>query len=146
MEVSGSAFIPHTPLGSQDSEGETLGASCSQFPEALCNSYKPLRSTQFPWVDLVLLRSKSQWSSGSASDFHTTGPGSIPSLGKVDSAFHPFSGSINEIQACLGTKTLWILLQTDHLIGTSVHAPQRPMVTYTGMGTVAPVPHGLLHQ
>ncbi|GFT28794.1 putative DD41D transposase [Trichonephila clavipes] len=26
-------------------------------------------------------------------------------------------------------------LQTDHLIRTSVHAPQRPMVTYTEMGT-----------
>ncbi|GFW51836.1 hypothetical protein TNCV_1187681 [Trichonephila clavipes] len=26
-------------------------------------------------------------------------------------------------------------LQTDHLIGTSAHAPQRPMATYTGMGT-----------
>ncbi|GFT07713.1 transposable element Tcb1 transposase [Trichonephila clavipes] len=32
----------------------------------------------------------------------------------------------------------------DHLIGTSVHAPQLPMITYTGMGTVGPDPHGLL--
>ncbi|GFT67512.1 hypothetical protein TNCV_2361151 [Trichonephila clavipes] len=33
---------------------------------------------------------------------------------------------------------------TDHLIGTSAHGPQRPMVTHTGMGTVGPSPHGLL--
>ncbi|GFV87306.1 hypothetical protein TNCV_4032781 [Trichonephila clavipes] len=58
--------------------------------------------------------------------------GSILGLGKVDSACHPFSGSINEYQACLGTKTLEVSLQTDHLIGTSAHAPQRPMVPYTG--------------
>ncbi|GFT84255.1 hypothetical protein TNCV_1150481 [Trichonephila clavipes] len=32
---------------------------------------------------------------------------------------------------------------TDHQIGTSVHAPQRPMVTYIGMGIVVPGPHGL---
>ncbi|GFU79995.1 transposable element Tcb2 transposase [Trichonephila clavipes] len=32
----------------------------------------------------------------------------------------------------------------DHLIGTSAHAPQRQMVSYTGMGTVGPDPHGLL--
>ncbi|GFW44182.1 uncharacterized protein TNCV_3855431 [Trichonephila clavipes] len=32
----------------------------------------------------------------------------------------------------------------DQLIGTSAHAPQRPMVKYTGMGTVGPGPHGLL--
>ncbi|GFV22179.1 hypothetical protein TNCV_2674211 [Trichonephila clavipes] len=32
---------------------------------------------------------------------------------------------------------------TDHLIGTSAHTPPRPMVTYTGMGTVGPSPHGL---
>ncbi|GFV13125.1 hypothetical protein TNCV_4070651 [Trichonephila clavipes] len=30
----------------------------------------------------------------------------------------------------------------DHLIGTSVHAPQRPQVTYTEMGTVGLDPHG----
>ncbi|GFX25946.1 transposable element Tcb2 transposase [Trichonephila clavipes] len=29
---------------------------------------------------------------------------------------------------------MWVPLRTDHLIETSVHAPQRPMVTYTGMG------------
>ncbi|GFX96128.1 hypothetical protein TNCV_2290171 [Trichonephila clavipes] len=34
--------------------------------------------------------------------------------------------------------------QIDHLIETSDHAPQRPMATYTGMGTVGPGPHGLL--
>ncbi|GFY22480.1 hypothetical protein TNCV_2177411 [Trichonephila clavipes] len=34
--------------------------------------------------------------------------------------------------------------KTDHQIGTSVHAPQRPMVTCIMMGTVVPGPHGLL--
>ncbi|GFX76490.1 glutamate receptor ionotropic, NMDA 2B [Trichonephila clavipes] len=40
---------------------------------------------------------------------------------KADLAFHPFNGSINEYQTCLGgTHTI------DHLTGTLVHAPQRP--------------------
>ncbi|GFW59359.1 exportin-7 [Trichonephila clavipes] len=38
-----------------------------------------------------------------------------------------------------------ILQQIDHLIGTSAHAPQYPMVRHTGMGTVDPGAHGLLH-
>ncbi|GFV65819.1 hypothetical protein TNCV_746721, partial [Trichonephila clavipes] len=64
---------------------------------------------------------------------------------KVDSAFHPrYIGSINEYQACFGSKTLKVSLQTDHQIGTSVHAPQHPMVTCIMMGTVVPGPHGLL--
>ncbi|GFX05464.1 transposable element Tcb2 transposase [Trichonephila clavipes] len=46
---------------------------------------------------------------------------SNPGLGKVDSAFHPFSESINEYHACL---TLGVSHQTDHLTGTSTHAPQ----------------------
>ncbi|GFW12296.1 hypothetical protein TNCV_2489401 [Trichonephila clavipes] len=33
---------------------------------------------------------------------------------------------------------------TDHLIGTSAHAPHFPMVTYTEMGKVGIGPHGLL--
>ncbi|GFW27828.1 hypothetical protein TNCV_767081 [Trichonephila clavipes] len=33
---------------------------------------------------------------------------------------------------------------TNHVIRTSANAPQRSMVTYTGMGTVGPGPHGLL--
>ncbi|GFV89656.1 cGMP-dependent protein kinase 1 [Trichonephila clavipes] len=37
-----------------------------------------------------------------------------------------------------------IVPKTDHLIETSAHAPQSPMVTYTGMGTVGPAPHWLL--
>ncbi|GFY19410.1 RNA-directed DNA polymerase from mobile element jockey [Trichonephila clavipes] len=54
--------------------------------------------------------------------------GSINGLRKVDSAFHPrYIGSINEYQACLGSYTLKVSLQTDHQIGTSVPAPQRPM-------------------
>ncbi|GFS96036.1 transposable element Tcb1 transposase [Trichonephila clavipes] len=35
-------------------------------------------------------------------------------------------------------------IMTDHLIGTTVHAPQRPMVTCIMMGTVVPGPHGLM--
>ncbi|GFV13856.1 hypothetical protein TNCV_523351 [Trichonephila clavipes] len=41
----------------------------------------------------------------------------------------------------MSTKLAWklkhwvFLLQTDHLIRASAHAPQCPMVTYTGMGT-----------
>ncbi|GFX83336.1 hypothetical protein TNCV_908541 [Trichonephila clavipes] len=53
-------------------------------------------------------------------------------------------GSIKEYQACLETTLVGDSLQTDHLIGTSAHAPQRPMVTYTGRDTVGPGPHGLL--
>ncbi|GFX70065.1 hypothetical protein TNCV_4615031 [Trichonephila clavipes] len=34
--------------------------------------------------------------------------------------------------------------QTDHQIGTSAHAPQRPTVTNTRMDTVGFGPHGLL--
>ncbi|GFV17693.1 uncharacterized protein TNCV_4407271 [Trichonephila clavipes] len=34
--------------------------------------------------------------------------------------------------------------QTDHLIGTSAVAPQHPMATYTGMGTIGPGLNGLL--
>ncbi|GFY04960.1 hypothetical protein TNCV_2176161 [Trichonephila clavipes] len=33
---------------------------------------------------------------------------------------------------------------TDHQIGTSVHAPQHPVVTYIGMGIVDLGPHRLL--
>ncbi|GFX57519.1 hypothetical protein TNCV_3051691 [Trichonephila clavipes] len=36
------------------------------------------------------------------------------------------------------------LWETDHLTGTSAHAPQRPMVTYTRMGTEGSGPHVLL--
>ncbi|GFV54704.1 APP_N domain-containing protein [Trichonephila clavipes] len=90
----------------------------------------------FPF-DFILDPSRfvAQCSSGSVSRFHTC-PGSIPGLGKVNSTFHPYcSGSINEYQARLGTETLGVSLQTDHLIRTSAHALQRPMVTCTGMGT-----------
>ncbi|GFY21965.1 hypothetical protein TNCV_3296091 [Trichonephila clavipes] len=39
---------------------------------------------------------------------------------------------------------LTVFYKTDHQIATSVHAPQRPMVTCIMMGTVVPGPHGLL--
>ncbi|GFS76394.1 hypothetical protein TNCV_1620351 [Trichonephila clavipes] len=41
---------------------------------------------------------------------------------------------------CLNSFTL----RTDHLMKTSAHAPQHPMVSYTEMGTVGFGPHGLL--
>ncbi|GFY30020.1 integrase catalytic domain-containing protein [Trichonephila clavipes] len=46
--------------------------------------------------------------------------------------------SINEYQAYLETFNTGDLASTDHLIRTSAHAPQRPMVTYTEMGTAGP--------
>ncbi|GFS63671.1 hypothetical protein TNCV_1922351 [Trichonephila clavipes] len=52
--------------------------------------------------------------------------GSNPGLCKVDSAFHPFSGLINEYRVCLGTKHWGISCQTHHLTGKSALAPQRP--------------------
>ncbi|GFU81451.1 hypothetical protein TNCV_2390661 [Trichonephila clavipes] len=57
-------------------------------------------ATMISWVDYVR---QAQWSSRSESRFHTTSPGSIPGLDKVDLDLHPFcSESINEYQACLG--------------------------------------------
>ncbi|GFU26009.1 hypothetical protein TNCV_5104951 [Trichonephila clavipes] len=37
-----------------------------------------------------------------------------------------------------------IIQMTHHLIGTSAHAPQHPMVTYNEMATVGLGSHGLL--
>ncbi|GFV88311.1 uncharacterized protein TNCV_927241 [Trichonephila clavipes] len=50
------------------------------------------------------------------------------------------------LRKCLHEKTQNAneAFNTDHQIGTSVHAPQRPMVAYIGMGKVVPGPHGLL--
>ncbi|GFX39051.1 hypothetical protein TNCV_3426371 [Trichonephila clavipes] len=63
----------------------------------------------------------------------------FPGWAKADSTVPPYcSGSINEYQSLLGDLTLEVSLQTDPLIGTSAHAPQRPTITYTGMGTVGP--------
>ncbi|GFV52377.1 hypothetical protein TNCV_3216081 [Trichonephila clavipes] len=69
---------------------------------------------------------------------------SILGLGKVDSAFHLFSGSINEYQACLETKH-WgfhFRLTPDRDICS---CSSEPKVMYTEMGTVGFGPHGLLH-
>ncbi|GFV51903.1 hypothetical protein TNCV_1322561 [Trichonephila clavipes] len=71
--------------------------------------------------------------------------GSILGLGNIESTFYSFSGSINEYQACLGTKH-WVSLWTDHLMWTYAHAPQRSMVSYTEMGSVGIDPHGLLRR
>ncbi|GFW73635.1 RNase H domain-containing protein [Trichonephila clavipes] len=45
-----------------------------------------------------------QWPSDSASIFHTSGTGFKPRAGRCRLNRHPFSVSINEYQACLGTK------------------------------------------
>ncbi|GFX05484.1 hypothetical protein TNCV_1008061 [Trichonephila clavipes] len=60
-----------------------------------------------------------------ASSFHTTGPRLNPGLGKVDSAFHPFSRSI-KLPSLLGNLTLGVSRQVDHQTGTSAHSPQSP--------------------
>ncbi|GFU69934.1 hypothetical protein TNCV_3348591 [Trichonephila clavipes] len=48
------------------------------------------------------------------------------------------------VPSLLGDLSTGVSLQTHHQIGTSTHAPQRPMVIYTGMNAVIPGPHGLL--
>ncbi|GFX30809.1 hypothetical protein TNCV_656951 [Trichonephila clavipes] len=45
-------------------------------------------------------------------------------LGKVDTAFHPFSRSMNEYPACLGKKPWGFPRETDHLIRAFAHVPQ----------------------
>ncbi|GFS47780.1 hypothetical protein TNCV_3597941 [Trichonephila clavipes] len=57
----------------------------------------------------------------------------------------PALGRKNVYRACFITQTLEVLLQTDHLIGTSAHAPQCRMVPYTERVTVGPDLHGLLY-
>ncbi|GFU47012.1 DDE_3 domain-containing protein [Trichonephila clavipes] len=53
--------------------------------------------------------------------------GSNPRLGKVDSAFHFFSRSISEYQACLKTEHFaqGVSHQTDHFTETFAHGPQQ---------------------
>ncbi|GFW61296.1 hypothetical protein TNCV_3378111 [Trichonephila clavipes] len=50
---------------------------------------------------------------------------------------------VDKLPILLRDLTLGVSLQTNHLIGTSAHTPQRPMVTYAEMGTGLG-PHGLL--
>ncbi|GFW35050.1 uncharacterized protein TNCV_5066161 [Trichonephila clavipes] len=62
--------------------------------ELINNIYSALQSASwefFPYSG----NKRTQLPSGSVSHFHTTGLGSIPGLGKVDSAFHPFCTSGN---------------------------------------------------
>ncbi|GFW01230.1 hypothetical protein TNCV_4514291 [Trichonephila clavipes] len=49
-------------------------------------------------------------------------------MGKVDSALHPFCGSRNEYQACLGISQWGFAPEIDHLTGTSAPAPQSPRI------------------
>ncbi|GFU75731.1 hypothetical protein TNCV_1651911 [Trichonephila clavipes] len=74
---------------------------------------------------MVKYYSRAQWLSGSVSRFLIIGPRFCPRTSSTP-------------QRC------W-LAKTDHVIGTSAHAPQRSMVTYTEMGTVDLDPHGFLH-
>ncbi|GFX39099.1 transposable element Tcb1 transposase [Trichonephila clavipes] len=65
--------------------------------------------------------------------------------GPVVKMISPFGGNRNvpmEGKRVKDGKEKWGW--TDHLIGTSARASQRPMVTYTGMGIVGPGSHGLL--
>ncbi|GFV56323.1 hypothetical protein TNCV_2643701 [Trichonephila clavipes] len=55
-----------------------------------------------------------------------------------------FSGDSNSVYVVFGLQITMPWIPTDHQIGTSAHAPQRPMVTCIMMGTVVPGPHGLL--
>ncbi|GFU47218.1 hypothetical protein TNCV_3000251 [Trichonephila clavipes] len=48
------------------------------------------------------------------------------------------------VPSLLGDLNTGVSLQTDHMNWNSAHAPQRPMVTYTGMATVGPGSHVLL--
>ncbi|GFV36078.1 DUF4817 domain-containing protein [Trichonephila clavipes] len=48
-----------------------------------------------------------------------------PGLVKVDSSFHPFSGSIVSSKRFLESLTLGVSRQTNHLTGTSAYASQR---------------------
>ncbi|GFU00751.1 hypothetical protein TNCV_4819051 [Trichonephila clavipes] len=73
------------------------------------------------------LRKVAQWLSGSILLFHAKGMEFKPWAGKVDSAFHPFNGTINECQACLGAKYWRVSRWTDHLTEKSTHAPQCSM-------------------
>ncbi|GFW42222.1 hypothetical protein TNCV_1206781 [Trichonephila clavipes] len=90
---------------------------------------------------------KAQWLSGSVSCFHTTGSISYPRAGQGQFSLSSFLQWVDKlVQSLLGDfNTGGVSLQTNHLIGTSTHAPQRPMVMYTGMSTVGPGPYGLLH-
>ncbi|GFX00743.1 hypothetical protein TNCV_4577101 [Trichonephila clavipes] len=67
--------------------------------------------------------------------------GSNPGLGKVDSAFHPYSGSIFEYQAFVGTEGFTSDVPPDRDICSCTSGSK---VTYTELGTVGRGPYGLL--
>ncbi|GFW13628.1 hypothetical protein TNCV_1210941 [Trichonephila clavipes] len=66
-------------------------------------------------------RPMAKWLVHHASTPHVRG--SNPGQGKVDSAFHSYSGSKKGEPSLLGNLTLRVSRQTDHLTGTSAHAP-----------------------
>ncbi|GFU93138.1 hypothetical protein TNCV_1631061, partial [Trichonephila clavipes] len=91
--------------------------------------------------------SEAQWLSGYAS---CASPpqvrGSNPRLDKVDSAFHSFSGSINEHQAAWELNTGGFSCQIDHLTGTSAHAPSGAQRSHVlNWSTVGLDPRGDCH-
>ncbi|GFX26324.1 hypothetical protein TNCV_949221 [Trichonephila clavipes] len=63
-----------------------------------------------------------------------------PTLNDTENRAQWSSGSVSRFH----TTGSGSVPETDQLFGTSAQAPQRPMVTYTGMDRVGPGPHGLL--
>ncbi|GFX26568.1 hypothetical protein TNCV_4535801 [Trichonephila clavipes] len=59
-----------------------------------------------------------------------------PSLGMKKTTIIPTFTYRDYNYQMLWDYTLGVSLLADHLVGTSAHAPQRPMVTFTEMGTV----------
>ncbi|GFW98115.1 hypothetical protein TNCV_2491711 [Trichonephila clavipes] len=63
----------------------------------------------------------------------------FPSLARATQPYIPNAvDRLKTTKLACGLKHRGVSLQTDHLLGTSAHAPQRLM------GTVGPGPHGLL--
>ncbi|GFW72449.1 hypothetical protein TNCV_3796771 [Trichonephila clavipes] len=62
--------------------------------------------------------------------------GLSPELRKVNSAFYPFSGWINEHQACARELNTGVSRQTDRLAGKSAHAPLCPRTATAGSDVV----------
>ncbi|GFX65437.1 hypothetical protein TNCV_399881 [Trichonephila clavipes] len=84
--------------------------------------------------------------SGRVVAYHASTPhvrDSNPGLGKVDLAFHPFSWTINEYQACLGLNTGGFTSNCppDRNICPCTSASK---VTKSEMSTVDLNPHGML--
>ncbi|GFV70761.1 hypothetical protein TNCV_2023251 [Trichonephila clavipes] len=69
---------------------------------------------------------EAQWLSGSAFRCSTTGQRFKPWDGQVQLSLSSPQWVDKYVPCLLGNSTLGILRQTDHLTGTSAHAPQSP--------------------